>query len=337
MSKYVQDMSIDGDEPPPMYFTKEIIPSSLPLISLPLINLTLLSSSSKEGVQELQKLKQALSSWGCFQAVSHGVPTSFLDKVRQVTKQFFDLPTKEKQKYARAVNDFQGYGNDPILSDHQVHDWSDRLFLNLIPHNSKNLQLWPNNPIDFREVVDEYTEKMKVIAEVLLKAMARSLNVEEDCFLKQYGDEQVMAARFNYYPLCPKPDSILGVKAHSDGSAITILLQDIQVEALQILKDDQWYRVPVIPHAFLVNAGDQIQIMSNGIFKSPMHRVTTSSNKERISVVIFHLPNAEVEIEPVKALIDEETPQQYRKLKNYPAINFECFQSGKIPLDTVKF
>ncbi|EEF28153.1 conserved hypothetical protein [Ricinus communis] len=76
--------------------------------------------------------------------------------------------------------------------------------------------------------------------------------------------------------------------------------------------------------------------MSNGIFKSPMHRVSTSSQRDRISVAVFHLPNAEVEIEPVKGLIDEERPQQYRKLKNYAAINFECFQSGKVALETVK-
>ncbi|WCJ29972.1 2-oxoglutarate (2OG) and Fe(II)-dependent oxygenase superfamily protein [Euphorbia peplus] len=338
MSKYVQDMSNDGDEPPPVYFTKHIIPSSssLPLISLPLINLTLLSSPSKQGLEELEKLKEALISWGCFQAVGHGVSSSFLDKIRQVTKQFFGLPTIEKLKYARASTGFEGYGNDPILSDTQVHDWSDRLFLNLMPENSRNFQLWPDDPFDFREVVDEYAEKMKEIAEIIVKAMARSLNIEEECFLKQYGEEVVMGGRFNYYPLCPKPDSILGVKAHSDGSAITILLQDLEVEALQILKDDQWFRVPVLPHAFLVNAGDQIQIMSNGIFKSPIHRVTASSKQERISIAVFHLPNAQVEIEPAKPLITQQRPQQYRKLTNYSAINFECFQSGKTPLDTVK-
>ena len=56
----------------------------------------------------------------------------------------------EKQKYARAVNDIEGYGNDPVLSDKQVYDWSDRLFLNLIPQSSRKLQLWPSNPSDFR-------------------------------------------------------------------------------------------------------------------------------------------------------------------------------------------
>ncbi|KAJ9141036.1 hypothetical protein P3X46_031619 [Hevea brasiliensis] len=331
LSKYVQEMSIDGDEPPPRYIVKEFPNPSPPSASIPVIDLSLLSSA-----EVLGKLKSALSSWGCFQVVGHGILSSFLDKIRDVAKQFFALPTNEKVKYARASYDIEGYGNDPVLSDKQVYDWCDRLFLNLIPQDSRKHHLWPTNPTEFREVLDEYSVKMKLMVELLLKAMARSLNLEEDCFLKQYGDQEVMAARFNYYPVCPRPDSVLGVKAHSDGSVITILLQDQEVEGLQMFKDDQWYRVPILPHALVVNAGDQMQVMSNGIFKSPLHRVSTSSENDRISLAVFHLPNAEVEIEPVKGLIDEKRPQQYRKLKNYAAINFECFQSGKIALETVK-
>ncbi|XP_050230959.1 jasmonate-induced oxygenase 2-like [Mercurialis annua] len=330
MSKYVQEMSIDGDEPPPSFTTKEILDPSPPLTSIPIIDLSLLSSPSSQQIQELQKLKEALGSWGCFQAINHGISGLFLDKVREVTKQFFALPTMEKQKVGQGVDDNQGYGNDP------VHDWVDRLLLRLIPYESRNLNVWPTNPTEFREILSEYSEKVKEIVELLLKAMARSLNIEEDSFLKQYEKQEQMAVRFNYYPKCPKPESVLGFKAHSDRSVITILLQDAEVEGLQMFKDDQWYRVPIIPHALVVNVGDQLQIMSNGIMKSPMHRVSTNSERNRISVATFHSPNAEVEIEPLQNLIDEERPQQYRKLKNYAAFSYACFQSGKIPLDLVK-
>ncbi|KAG9138710.1 hypothetical protein Leryth_027227 [Lithospermum erythrorhizon] len=35
-----------------------------------------------------------------------------------------------------------------------------------------------------------------------------------------------------------------------------------EVEGLQVLKDEQWYSVPIIPNAILVNLGDQAEIMS---------------------------------------------------------------------------
>lgn len=96
--------------------------------------------------------------------------------------------------------------------------------------------------------------------DVLFKAMARSLNLEEGSFSNQFGDHPLMQTRFNFYPPCSRPDLVLGVKPHTDRSGITVLLQDGEVEGLQILIDDRWVRVPVIPHAFLVNLGDQMQV-----------------------------------------------------------------------------
>jgi isopenicillin N synthase-like dioxygenase len=101
---------------------------------------------------------------------------------------------------------------------------------------------------------------LEIITEVVLKAMARSLNLEDGCFLEQYGKRATMTARFNYYPKCPRPDLVLGLKPHADGSVITILLQDKEVEGLQFQKDNQWFRVPIISEALLINVGDQAEV-----------------------------------------------------------------------------
>lgn len=117
-----------------------------------------------------------------------------------------------------------------------------------------------------REILNEYTNKLREIVELLLKAMARSLKLKEDSFLDQYGERAIMTGRFNFYPPCPRPDLVLGLKPHSDGSAVTILLQDREVEGLQFMKDDQWVRVPNnIPHALLVNVGDQVEVTNTTI------------------------------------------------------------------------
>lgn len=100
-----------------------------------------------------------------------------------------------------------------------------------------------------------------MIVEILLRSMAKALDLAESSFLNQYGERPIMYTRYNFYPPCPRPDLVHGLKPHSDGSAITILLQDEEVEGLQILKDDRWVRVPIVPHALLVNIGDQIEVM----------------------------------------------------------------------------
>ena len=101
---------------------------------------------------------------------------------------------------------------------------------------------------------------MATLTELTFKAMAKSLNIEEHSFLKWYGDRTTMTAIFRCYPPCPGPDLTLGLKPHTDVSVITFVLQEKEVEGLQILKDGQWFRILIVPHALLVNIGDQADV-----------------------------------------------------------------------------
>ncbi|KAK4853737.1 hypothetical protein QYF36_013802 [Acer negundo] len=77
-------------------------------------------------------------------------------------------------------------------------------------------------------------------------------------------------------------------------------------------------------------------IMSNGIYKSPMHRVVTNTEKLRISVASFIEPDPDNEIGPVEHLIDEQRLRLYRNVKNYGIINYECYQKRLVALETVQ-
>lgn len=79
-----------------------------------------------------------------------------------------------------------------------------------------------------------------------------------------------------------------------------------------------------------------MQIMTNGIIKSPIHRAVTNRTRLRISVAVSNEAEPEKEIGPAEGLIDEERPRLYRNVKNYGAINFQCFQRGEVAIDTVK-
>ncbi|KAM7268177.1 hypothetical protein ACFE04_010343 [Oxalis oulophora] len=335
-SNTVQQLIINNGQGqlPHKYFYndhKEALDSSFPLLDVPIVDLSLLSNSRED--IELEKLKSALSSCGCFLLINHGMTGEYLDKVREITKEFFALPKEMKQKYTREVNDIEGYGNDMVISEKQTLDWLDRIYLTVNPEDQRKLKYWPESPEDFRGTLELYTVKVQELIKVLLKAMARSLSLDDNCFLNQYGDRAIMTSRFNFYPPCPRPDRIIGCKPHADGSAITVLLQDKEVQGLQFLKDDQWFTAPIIPEALLVNIGDQIEIMSNGIFKSPVHRVVTNSTRERISVAIFGLPQPEQEIEPVAELVDETRPRLYKKVTDYVSLYFKYYQLGRRPIE----
>ncbi|CAK7356959.1 unnamed protein product [Dovyalis caffra] len=338
LSKRVQEMVLNGEEPQRPYIcrddgTKEAIPSPPSLI--PIIDISLLSSSEPCSAQELQRLRSALSSWGCFQAIGHGIPKSFLDKIRQVAREFFEQPMEEKKRHAKGVEEFEGYGADPVPAEGQSLDWSDRLFLDVYPEDRRKPKFWPVNPKSFRGVLEEYTAKMQILTELVSKAMAKSLNLEENCFLNQFGKQAALQARFNYYSKCQRPDLVLGLKAHADGSGYTIILQD-DVEGLQVFKDELWLTVPAISDALLVLMGDQMEIMTNGMFRSPVHRVLTNSEKERISVAVFYTTEPNKEIGPEEGLINEERQKIFKKVKDYADVHWEYYQQGKRAIHVAK-
>ncbi|XP_050232825.1 codeine O-demethylase-like [Mercurialis annua] len=331
LSRRVQEMVLHGEEPPQPYMGRDdstydvsVPPPYMP----PIIDLSLLSPDSSTAEDELQKLRSALSSWGCIQVIGHGIPKASLDKIRQVTSEFFQQSIEEKQRHAKLVEEFEGYGADPVPAEGQSLDWSDRLFLTVYPEDQRNLKFWPENPKSFREVLEGYTTEMKMLTELLSKSMAKSLNLVENCFLNQFGEKETLHARFNYYSRCQRPDLILGLKAHADGSGYTVILQD-DVEGLQVLKDKNWITIPAVSDALLVLMGDQMEIMTNGIFKSPVHRVLTKLDKERISVAVFYTPEPKKEIGPEEGLINEERPRIFKKVKDYADVHWEYYQKGQ--------
>ncbi|XP_057514717.1 protein SRG1-like isoform X2 [Actinidia eriantha] len=340
LSKRVQEMVLNGEEPPAPYISRDDDPSDdddSTVSPIPIIDLSVLShstASTEEYEEELQKLKSALHTWGCFQAVNHGISSSFIDEILQVTREFFEQPMEEKKKYSKTVVEVDGYGADPVPEEGQSLDWSDRLFLDVYPEDLRKPKFWPENPSSFGEVLREYTEKTKMVIEVISKAMAKSLNLEENCFLNQFGERATIQARFNYYSKCQRPDLILGLKPHADGSGYTSILPD--EVGLQVFNNDRWHTVPKISHAILILMGDQMEIMTNGVFKSPVHRVLSNSERDRISVAMFYTPEKGKEIGPEDGLVDDERPRLFKKVKDYAGIHWDYYQRGLRALHTAQ-
>ncbi|XP_034583244.1 protein LATERAL BRANCHING OXIDOREDUCTASE 1 [Setaria viridis] len=297
-------------------------------------------------VEEASKLRSALQSWGLFAVSGHGIPGALLDDLLAAAREFFYRPPEEKLRHTNVVDAdggerFQpeGYGVDRIDSDEQVLDWCDRLYLQVEPAEERRLQFWPSYPPSLRALLDEFTAKSgEQVARPMLGAMGRALGFREEVFVDRLGGERAATyARFTYYSPCPRPDLVNGVKPHTDSSVVTVLLLDPDVGGLQVLKDREWVNVPGLGHDLLVIVGDEMEIMSNGVFRAPMHRVVTS-DKERVSLVMFYLPEPEKELEPVEELVDEARPAMYRKLKadTFADRFFDAFAAGERAIDFLK-
>ncbi|XP_071724612.1 protein SRG1-like [Rutidosis leptorrhynchoides] len=180
-SNTVQQVIINGDingtELPEKYIYKGNdagnLDASFQPLDLSIIDVNLLTTSQ----DELDKLKSALIS------CDHGLTGEYLNKVSEIGKKFFASRKEVKQKYTREANSQEGYENDMRLSQ------------------SRHMTGW----IDYilPETLEIYTVKVQKLIEALLKATARSLNLEDNNFLNKYnGSERaIITARFGLYPL----------------------------------------------------------------------------------------------------------------------------------------
>lgn len=112
-----------------------------------------------------------------------------------------------------------------------------------------------------REVMDDYGKELVKLGGRLVSVLSSNLGLNEEQLQEAFGGEDVGACmRVNYYPKCPRPELALGLSPHSDPGGITILLPDDHVVGLQVHHGDTWITVNPLPHAFVVNLGDQIQV-----------------------------------------------------------------------------
>ncbi|XP_022769765.1 protein DMR6-LIKE OXYGENASE 2-like [Durio zibethinus] len=275
--------------------------------SFPVVDLEGLYGPNHSSV--IKEIGEACQNYGFFQVKNHGVPKEVIDKMLHVSRDFFHLPESERLK---------NYSDDPMkttrlstsfnVKTENVSSWRDYLRLHCFPLEDY-VHEWPTNPPSFREDAAEYCKNTGRLALGLLEAISESLGLERDYINSALGKHAQHMA-INYYPPCPEPELTYGLPVHADPNVITILLQD-DVPGLQVRKDGKWIAVNAIPYTFIVNIGDQIQVLSNDSYRSVLHRAVVNCKEERISIPTFYCPSPDAVMRPSPQLIDKDHPPFY--------------------------
>ncbi|TYH12386.1 hypothetical protein ES288_A06G063400v1 [Gossypium darwinii] len=299
-------------EVPPRYVRTDedspIISRTNPLPQVPVIDMQKLSSK-----EELEQLHYACKEWGFFQLINHGVSPSLVEKMKMETQEFFNLPMEEKKKVWQKPDELEGYGQAFVVSEEQKLNWGDMFYMITLPTYLRKPHLFPNLPLTFRETLEAYSVELKYLAMKLLEVMGKALGMDPND-LRVLFEEGHQGMRMNYYPPCPQPELAIGLNSHSDAVGLTILLQINDMEGLQIRKNGIWVPIKPLPNAFVINIGDIMEIVSNGIYRSIEHRATVNSVKERVSVATFYSPKLEGDMGPAASLITPQTPSLFRRI-----------------------
>ncbi|XP_060963504.1 protein DOWNY MILDEW RESISTANCE 6-like [Cannabis sativa] len=264
-------------------------------------NVPVIDLGSNHRAQVVNQVGLACKHYGFFQVTNHGVSSELVEKMQSVAHEFFDLPLEEKLKlYSDDPSKTMRLSTSFNVNKEKIHNWRDYLRLHCYPLH-KYVPEWPSIPSSFKEIVGMYCTEVRELGFRIQELISESLGLEKD-YIKKVLGEQGQHMAVNYYPPCPEPELTYGLPGHTDPNALTILLQDLQVAGLQVLKDGKWVAVNPHPNAFVINIGDQLQALSNGIYKSVWHRAIVNSDMPRLSVASFLCPFDDALISPANGL-----------------------------------
>ncbi|KAL2335143.1 hypothetical protein Fmac_016356 [Flemingia macrophylla] len=278
----------------------------------------------------VKEIAEAASEWGFFQVTDHGISNTLIQRLKEVGTEFFSLPHEEKEAYANdpSIGKFEGYGTKMTKNLDQKLEWVDYFFHLMAPPSKVNYDMWPKFPSSYRDVTEEYNKEMLRVTDKVLEVLSEGLGSEKKVLKCSLGEEEIQAEmKINMYPPCPQPQWALGVEPHTDMSALTILIPN-EVPGLQVWKDDSWISVNYVQNALLIHVGDQLEVLSNGKYKSVLHRSLVNKEEMRMSWAVFVSPPHEAVIGPIPSLINHQNPPKY-STKTYADYRYRKF--NKLP------
>jgi len=261
------------------------------------------SSLLLEQQRIVNEILEACKSVGFFTIINHGIDTTVIQEAWKASAEFFNLSIEEKMNHNANGDDAEypyGYEQKEQLSKGKALDGDSNggdessMMMNtdddipilesketyaIGPNNIQSgmpLRRWVNTPSvpTFRIALETYYEQMESLALRLLQLFALALG-QPISYFESKMDHHMSALRLiHYYPLndtsTEEPKRrVIRAGAHTDYGALTIL--NAGQPGLQVLRRDlenqnrtEWYSVPLVPNAFVINLGDLMQRWTNG-------------------------------------------------------------------------
>jgi len=254
---------------------------------------------------------ESLADIGFFAVRNHGVADALMTRAYDTARRFFHLPAAAKARYhdpaKRGQRGFTGMGKEHA-KDAQAADlkefwqlgrpgWSHPLY-------GANVAI--DEVADFAPTFTELYQQLDGLGQILLHACAAYIDEPADRFAAMaQGSDTIV--RVLYYPPVGKdvPPGAVRSAAHEDINLIT-LLSGATAEGLELLRrDGSWMPVHTGFDTIVVDSGDMLQNVTNGLYKSTTHRVVNpgDATSERFSIPCFIHARLDVDLSPLPSCI----------------------------------
>lgn len=279
-------------------------------MSVPVISLEPLRRCIPDIDTVAGKINAAAADTGFFYICDHGINADVIATAANAAIRFFEQPAQHKEQITVDQHNrgFMTIGASKMRGAvtydlKEVFFWGSQLETGdpdvLAGKPLMSINQWPPAMPALRTAILPYYNAVMTCGQAILRALAVSLELDENFFGARYR-KPLGRGQLIYYP--PRthdtPEAQFGVAPHADFGCITLLLQDHN-GGLQIRgKDGVWLDAPPIPGTLIVNIGDLLQRWSNDRLKSTIHRVMNTSGNKRHSIAVFCDPDTDAVIDP---------------------------------------
>ncbi|MFN5010383.1 MAG: isopenicillin N synthase family dioxygenase, partial [Gammaproteobacteria bacterium] len=214
-------------------------------------------------------------------------PQALIDRFLGMFKTFFARPESEKKRYHLAggggargytpfgietakgskhfdLKEFWHVGRELAAGHPYRHYMADNIWIDDIP--------------GFRDTCREMFETFDLTGRRLLAAIARVLELPAGFFEDKVQLGNSVLRVIHYPPMPPNPAESVRAGAHEDINVITLLL-GAEEPGLQVLtRQGTWLAADPAPGSMVVNVGDMLQRLTNGVLRSTTHRVVNPAS-----------------------------------------------------------
>lgn len=251
-------------------------------------------------------VREAGSTHGFFQVTNHGVDPRLIAAAHAHVDAFFKLPLSRKLAARKKSGSLWGYSGAHADRFSSRLPWKETLSFGFHQDNDVSVVAFFESTLgkDFQQagvVYQRYCEAMNELGLAIMELLAISLGVERGHYREFFEDSESIM-RCNNYPPCQEPGFAFGTGPHCDPTSLTILHQD-EVGGLEVFANDKWRSVRPRDDAFVINIGDTFMALTNGVYKSCLHRAVVKREKERRSLAFFLCPRFDKVVAPPRELL----------------------------------
>ncbi len=249
-----------------------------------------LDDADRDPAAFAEKIGRSFQEYGFAIIADHGIPDNLIRQAEDKAKAFFALPDDVKRSYhlaggggARGYTPF-GIETAKGAAAHDLKEFwhvgrelaPGHPFRDHMPDN-----VWPQEVPSFRDTFSKLYDTFDRTGLKILRAIARYLDIDEDYFEGTVRDGNSVMRLLHYPPIAGEPGSHVRAGAHEDINTITLLLGAEEAGLELQTMDGRWIPVCPKPGELVVNIGDMLQRLTNGVLRSTPHRVVNPPPERR--------------------------------------------------------